>query len=185
MKKTLPTIIILILVLAVGILVFSSSGTQDSNVKNSGEIEETSSSNQADTVPDFELENFEGETFTPDDFLGKVTILNSWATWCPFCVNELPDFAKLQDEFQEEINVVAINRQEPKDKADNFIQDLGVREGLLYLFDPRDTFYKSIGGFSMPETLFVNPDGTIERHVRGPLSLEQMRTVVEEMISEG
>jgi len=56
-----------------------------------------------------------------------------------------------------------------------------VSDKLIFLLDPKDTFYKSIGGFAMPETLFVNSDGTINFHKRGPMRAEEIRQRVSEL----
>ena len=108
------------------------------------------------------------------DFSGKPLVINSWAVWCPFCKKELADFAALQEEFPQDITVIAIDRQESLKKAKGFTDEIGITEKMLFFLDPTDSFYKSIGGFSMPETIFVNETGTIVVHKRGPMDLEEM-----------
>ena len=54
-------------------------------------------------------------------------------------------------------------------------------EGLTYLYDPGDDFYESIGGFSMPETLFVNSDGSLHLHKRGPLTKTEITEIIAEL----
>lgn len=105
---------------------------------------------------------------------GKPLVVNSWASWCPFCRQELPDFATLQKEFPG-IAVIAIDRQESLSTAQQYSDQLGVTGKLTLLLDPSDSFYKAIGGFSMPETIFVDRGGAIVFHKRGPLTIEEMR----------
>lgn len=131
---------------------------------------------------DIELKDYDGNTVTLDDFKRRPLVVNSWAVWCPFCVKELADFAELQKEFGDRIVVIAIDRQEPLEKVKGFTDGLGITNDVLFLLDRPDTFYKSIGGFSMPETLFINVDGEIVVHKRGPMDLEEMRTHVEKII---
>jgi peroxiredoxin len=50
-------------------------------------------------APDFALKDINGRTVHLSDFRGKVVVLNFWATWCPPCRKELPDFAELQAEY--------------------------------------------------------------------------------------
>ena len=40
---------------------------------------------------------------------------------------------------------------------------------ILFLVDPGDTFYKGVGGYAMPETVFYARDGAIMTHTRGVL----------------
>ncbi|MEX2013855.1 MAG: TlpA disulfide reductase family protein [Parcubacteria group bacterium] len=128
-----------------------------------------------DQISAITLTNYDGNNVSLSEFEGRPLVINSWAVWCPFCREELPDFAELQKEFGEQIVVIAIDRQEPLEKAKGYTDELGITRDMLFLLDPRDEFYKSIGGFSMPETIFVNAGGEIVVHKRGPMELDEMR----------
>ncbi len=131
--------------------------------------------------PDFSLNDSDGNTVSLADFKGKNIIVNSWAVWCPFCVKELKEFAKLQQEFSEEITIIAIDRAESLEKTKSYTDDLGVTDDLVFLLDPGDSFYRSLGGFSMPETLFVDGEGNILFHKRGPMTFDEMKSKVQEL----
>ena len=45
-------------------------------------------------APDFRLKDLQGKDFRLADYKGKVLILNFWATWCPPCRAEIPDFVE-------------------------------------------------------------------------------------------
>jgi thiol-disulfide isomerase/thioredoxin len=135
----------------------------------------TVSSPPYDTLPDFSFVDYNGNTVTNRSIAGTVTIINSWASWCPFCVRELPDFAALQSEFGDTITVIAINRQESSEKAKAYTDSHGLTERMIFLLDPKDTFYTNIGGFAMPETIFVDVNGYIRAHKRGFMTREEMR----------
>lgn len=136
-----------------------------------------------DKLADVTLTDYGGNEVSLEEFRGRPLVINSWAVWCPFCVKELTDFAKLQQEFGEDIVVIAIDRQEPLAKAKGFTDELGITEQMLFLLDASDSFYKSIGGFSMPETIFVNSEGDIIVHKRGPMELDEMREHAEKINS--
>ena len=125
-------------------------------------------------VPDFSLEDYNGNVITTESVLGDPLVVNSWASWCPFCVDEMPDFDTIKNE-RPDVTFVLINRQESLKKAQSFTDDLGLSDDLIFLLDPTDSFYASIGGFGMPETLFVDENGGIVEHKRGFLALEQTR----------
>lgn len=139
---------------------------------------------QYDKAPDFELKNIDNTSVASSDAVGKIRVINMWATWCPFCVNELPDFVRLQNEFQDTIEVIAINRAEPDQKAKNYIIRNELQNALVFVQDPNDSYYKSIGGFAMPETLFIDDDGNIRLHKRGPITFEEMKTEVEKLLTD-
>lgn len=134
-------------------------------------------------MPSFSLLDYAGNEINSSDFAGKILVVNSWAVWCPFCLDELSDFAKLQEEYSDDIVVIAIDRAESLEKAKGFTDSIGVSDRTVFLMDPRDSFYKNIGGFSMPETIFVDTDGEIRIHKRGPMELSEMRENVDKIIN--
>jgi cytochrome c biogenesis protein CcmG, thiol:disulfide interchange protein DsbE len=188
MKATI-SIIVVIVIIFLGFLLFKDD-SKDAVEKNDTSVTkplESGSTNENgksfDKAPNFSLQDIDGNTVSLDDFRGKVLVINSWATWCPFCIDEIPDFVSLQEEFGDKIVVIAINRQESLEKSKSYTDGLGVTDGLLYLLDPRDSFYKNIGGFSMPETIFVDGNQNIIIHKRGPMELDEMITKVNQTLS--
>ena len=166
----MKAVIGIILVIIIGVLIF---GTRDRDA------DTTTGQSDLDRFASISLTDYGGGKVSLGDFRDKPLVINSWAVWCPFCRNELADFVALQEEFGEEITVIAIDRQEPRDKANGFTDEIGVTDKMLFLLDPEDSFYQSLGGFSMPETIFVDVSGNIVFHKRGPLTLEEMRASVE------
>ena len=158
--------------LIIGVFLAAVFGFYLFSVRNAPSVQLDEKPRQA---PEFNLKDYEGRDIKLSDFRGRPVVVNSWAAWCPFCVRELPDFAKLQEEFGEKIVVVAIDRAEILEKARGFSDQYGVTGKIVLLLDPADSFYQSIGGFSMPETIFVDKDGFIKDHKRGPMELEEMR----------
>jgi len=135
-------------------------------------------------APDFELTTHEGETVTLADSESKIKVINSWATWCPFCKDELPDFARLQAQYPEHIAVIAINRGESREKSAGYVSSLPEKsQKITYALDPQDSFYQRIGGFTMPETLFVDEENVIRIHKRGPMEFEEMKEKTEKLLN--
>lgn len=162
-----------IVLLVIGAIFYSLSG---------GEVRTEGSGNDFAKFADITLTDYQEESVSLRKFQGQPLVINSWAVWCPFCRKELPDFARLQQEFGDQITVIAIDRQESLEKAKGYTDELGITDEMLFLLDPSDDFYKTIGGFSMPETVFVNSAGEIVVHKRGPMELEEMRERVNKII---
>lgn len=133
-------------------------------------------------IPEFALENYEGVIIKKADFSGKPLVVNSWAAWCPFCRKELADFAAAQKEFGDKVAIIAVDRAEAKEVARKYTDELGVTDDLIFLLDSSDSFYQSIGGFSMPETIFVDKDGNIKIHKRGPMDINEIRQKINEIL---
>jgi len=171
MKKVLAITISILIVGGIGWLATSNRNTPS----------EPTSQTELEKAPDFALQNYDGKTVRPADFSGKPLIINSWAAWCPFCRKELVDFATVQKEFGDKVIFIAVDRAESLDVAKRYTDELGVTENMVFLLDPSDSFYQSIGGFSMPETIFVDSNSNIVFHKRGPMDTEEIRMRVKEL----
>lgn len=70
-------------------------------------------------APDFSLTNVDGQKGNLSDFKGKVVILNFFASWCPPCIGEIPDFVKLQKQYGDKgftfVGVSLVGAQESKE----------------------------------------------------------------------
>lgn len=175
-KANIITIGILAAVLIfVGLFVFKDQilGTTELN-----DIEEVRKGNKEVTYTDLNQNPVDIK-----EYAGRVLVINSWATWCPFCTQELKDFVALKNEFGDQIHVLAINRSEEPTTARVFVERAGGEQGLVYLLDPDDVFYRSVGGFSMPETVFYDREGNIAVHKRGFMDLSEMRKHTEKALN--
>lgn len=168
--KTLLIIISVVVLVVVGWLLISKTGNHQSM-------------NMGNKAPDFALQNYDGKTVRLTDFAGKPLVINSWAAWCPFCRKELVDFAAAQKEFGNDVVIIAIDRAESRETAKKYTDELGVTNDMIFLLDPSDSFYQSIGGFSMPETIFVDKDGNIAERKRGPMEIKEIREKIQKLLS--
>lgn len=149
----------------------------------SGEvIEEKEQSNAYAPIFDLSFTDYEGVEHTLSDEIGTPLVVNSWAAWCPFCKKELVEFAQAQKDFQGHVQFIAIDRAESLRVAKGYTDNLGVSDSMKFWLDPDDSFYKGIGGFAMPETIFVNSDGDVVFHKRGPMDLEDVSEKIEELL---
>jgi thiol-disulfide isomerase/thioredoxin len=69
-------------------------------------------------APGFTAERYGGGTLSLSDLRGKVVLLDFWATWCPPCVQEMPELFKLSGEYADKgVVLVAANRIATDSKA--------------------------------------------------------------------
>lgn len=136
----------------------------------------------SDQTPYIDLE---GNPFSFDQFRGQVRVVNAWASWSPFCVTELTNLETLANEYADQnVAVIGVNRKEPKEKAQAFLGHIGSFSKTHFAIDLTDAFYTSIGGFSMPETIFYDTKGNIVFHARGAMTLDQMREHTKAALAE-
>lgn len=173
MKKVLVTISILVVLVAGWLIISGTGGHQNMSPANKTTTER---------APDFNLQDYNGKTVSLADFAGKPVVINSWAAWCLFCGKELVDFTAAQKEFGDKVVIIAIDRAESREVAKKYSDELGVTNNLIFLLDPSDSFYQSIGGFSMPETIFVDKDGFIREHKRGPMNFQEIKQKIQKLI---
>lgn len=161
----------------------SSSPTPNTTIEQpSSQVQSLPDRQAGNKAPNFHLQDYSGKTISLSDFAGKPLVINSWAAWCPFCKEELPNFAAAQKEFGDRVTFIAIDRAESLNVAKGYTNSQGTTGKLVFLLDPSDSFYQSIGGFSMPETIFVDKDGNIVDHKRGPMDLNEIRERTQKII---
>lgn len=133
-------------------------------------------------VPSFALPDMKGEKVSLDDFKGQIVILNFWATWCPPCRQEMPEFNKMDAELKKsgEAVFLAINltdgRRETKSKVSQFMASnkYGFRVLLDSEGDAADIF--SIRG--IPTTVVIDRSGVIREQIVGATTRDRVMSVV-------
>lgn len=142
MSKAL-IIIGIAVVVAIGWLVISKTGQpQNPSPAITATQEKALTKSELEKAPDFHLQDYNGKTVSLADFSGKPLVINSWASWCPFCRQELSDFATAQKEFADKVTIIAIDRAESLAVAKGYTDQQGITNKLIFLLDPSDSFYR-------------------------------------------
>lgn len=123
MKKIL--VFALIGIVLAGFAWILSAAAKKDNIATGTEI--------GNAAPDFSLTDINGKTYNLKDAKGKKTILIVfWATWCPYCVNEIPDLIKIQDKYDtKDLEVWALNIKESKEKVVSFAKKRSINYTVL------------------------------------------------------
>lgn len=100
-------------------------------------------------------------------------VINFFASWCAPCLEELPEFQATYADHRDEVGFLGVNLQDSPDAARGLVD----RFGLSYPIgvDPQGELFSALGGYVMPTTVFVRPDGTVAEVYGGELSGEQLR----------
>ena len=81
-----------------------------------------------DQISDFTLELTDGEEFVLSEQVGKVVVVDLWATWCPNCVEySIPALAYLHANYPEDVAVVAVNCGDPAEDVKAYVENMSFR----------------------------------------------------------
>lgn len=118
-----------------------------------------------------------------EDYIGKPIVINYWATWCGYCVKEMPTFNKVYEEEKDEVVFMMINAtdgvSETVDKAKKFIKENNFQFPVYY--DIKEEVGYQYGIYSLPTTIFINKKGEIEIGYKGMLSEEILKKEIQKI----
>lgn len=137
---------------------------------------------QGEQAPDFVLPRADGSTFQLSETDGRPVFLNFWATWCTFCIEEMPDMQRIAEEFEGRIVVVGLNTGDSIEDGTGYADRLGVSYELVY-----DTTLNVTDGYrvrAMPTSYFVAADGTIVDAHFGFLTYDDMLGKVNALLEQ-
>ena len=137
------------------------------------------------TAPDFRLDTLDGDSFHLDAHRGEVVVLNFWATWCPPCRREIPDFVALQRELGDEglqFVGVALERSAGPDEVRAFADRMDINYPIGLGDGSIAQKYGGVRG--LPMTFIIGPDGTIREHVPGMTTKERLRPTLTALLDE-
>ena len=131
-------------------------------------------------LPDTPFELFDGGQATFEDFSGRPLVINFWASWCPACVAELPEFQAAHVEFGDEVTFLGIANADRRAPA----LDLAEQVGLTYELgdDPNGEVFRELGLIAMPSTIFVTADGEVLEVFGGQLTGQALADRINELI---
>lgn len=126
---------------------------------------------------DIPLEYFDGSKGNLADFRGRPVVLNFWASWCPACVAELPDFQQVHTELGDQVVFIGVNMQEVDRSA---AEALIARTGVTFLLadDPDGAIYRSFEGIAMPTSVFITADGVVADMHSGAIFADDLRAKI-------
>lgn len=135
-----------------------------------------------DKPNDFKLVDLEGNVHELSDYKGKPVVINFWGSFCPPCVEEMPEFEQQYQKWKDKgLTILAINLSEDRLSVDNFVRNFNLSYPILR--DVNRKTEKSYGLRSYPTTFFVNEDGKIEEIMVGGMTQQDIDERVERLLS--
>lgn len=138
--------------------------------------------NVGDLAHDFSLPDLDGRQVSLADFEGQPIVVNFWATWCPPCRIEMPEFQRAYEEYKDDdLIILAVNEAEQPQAVEAFFYD---EMGYTYtpLLDADGEVGELYGAIGLPSTFFIDAAGEVTAVHRGALSKEQLNSYLAETI---
>ena len=138
------------------------------------------------TAPGFTVYDADGNAVTLESLRGKPVVLNFWATWCGYCVMEMPDFQEAYEGFGDRIHFMMVNvtdgYQETEAAARAFIAGQDFTFPVYYDLDLSAAMAYGIS--SMPQTFFIDAEGMAVAYAQGALDAASLRRGIGMLLGE-
>lgn len=147
----------------------SRGGVQDANASVSAE--------EPLTAPDFSVLDSEGNAVKLSQLFGKPIVLNFWASWCPPCKSEMPEFDKVYRDLGEDVTFMMVDLisegRETIEKGKAYVAEQGFAFPVYY--DTEQEAGDTYGITSIPTTLFIDKNGYIITGAKGAIDEATLR----------
>lgn len=138
---------------------------------------------QGGKPPAFKLLGLDGEVHTLDEYKDKAVVINFWATWCTYCVKEMPALQAQWEKWRDQgVVVLGVNTGEDEMTVQNFVRQTGVDFPIL--FDTDNEAVRDYGIVPMPTTFFVDKKGKISSIHQGELNLDTLDDQIRQLVGE-
>ena len=134
--------------------------------------------------PEFSLPDLNEKIQTPDNWKGKILVINFWATWCTPCLKEIPMFNRVQSEYAPDgVQFIGI-AIDNKASIQEFMQKTPINYPVLYGVKTATKLVQEYGNDAgvLPYTVFIDAQGIIQRIAPGQLKEKYTRESIEKML---
>ncbi|NOQ16357.1 MAG: redoxin domain-containing protein [Methyloprofundus sp.] len=130
---------------------------------------------------EFSLPDRQGKIQAISLWKDKIRIINFWATWCPSCLKEIPDFIQLQKKYApQNVQFIGIAIDNPADVED-YLSFIDINYPILLAPSEGGLIAKQLGNIvsAIPYTVIVNKKNEIIFRHPGELSKELIEKQLE------
>lgn len=136
-----------------------------------------------DEAPDFTLVDLNGEEHRLSDYKGQGVFLNFWGTWCKPCAKEMPAMDRQYEVFKDQgVQILAVNIAQSNFEVERFADQYGLDFPIV--IDKTKSVMEAYNIDPLPTTLLINPEGEIEKIVRGEMTEQDIALFMEQIRPE-
>jgi thiol-disulfide isomerase/thioredoxin len=132
----------------------------------------------SDCLPQLTYIDTTGRVHKPGDLVGKVVVINFWATWCKPCQTEIPAFSKVAAKYQDRVVMLGVLVDNPDPQA---LLDFTTERAMTYPVVRQDPDIRRAYGDveGLPMTLVFDGQGNrLTRHL-GAMSEQKLTAAIE------
>tara|TARA_B110000196_G_C21092420_1_gene638229 strand:- start:803 stop:1312 length:510 start_codon:yes stop_codon:yes gene_type:complete len=140
---------------------------------------------QKETVNNLEMITIEGEKITSKDLLGKVVLINFWATDCSGCIAEMPDLIKTFNMYKNKnFQLIAVSMfYDPPNRVVSFSKKNNLPFPVV--LDLEKKIMSEFNGVSLTPTSFlINHEGEIINKIIGEIDFREFKELLEKTIKK-
>ena len=133
-------------------------------------------------APDFTVRDMSGNYVKLSDYTGKPIIVNFWATWCTYCVREMPDFEAMYKKYGDRVNFLMVNVE---DTSLSIIQKYLDNNGYTFPVynDASGTAAYTYGVTGYPTTYFFDANGSARYKAPGMIDGATLESIILELLN--
>lgn len=118
---------------------------------------------------DFELKDHAGRSHRLKEFRGKSVMVHFWASWCPPCIEELPEWMALTKAYAgKSVAFVSVSADKSWDEALKLLPEADTPTNVTALLDTEAKVPEQFGSYQFPETYWLNAKGEVAAKWVGP-----------------
>jgi len=131
-------------------------------------------------LPEFAYKDLNGKLHRLSDYRGKWVVVNYWATWCPPCLEEIPELEVFHNSRQKDGSAVVLGLDmedlEPK-QLSKFVEEQFISYPILPVGESPAEPLGRIPG--LPTTYLVAPDGQVVARQVGGVTTDSLNTFIQ------
>lgn len=151
--------------------------------KQTGDVVSAEKPKAIDHLPEFAYKDLQGNIRSSQEWSDKVVVLNFWATWCPPCKKETPDFIKTQTKYQQNVQFVGIAIDDAQ-LVQEFANSFGINYPTLLGDMDAIEISRQLGNrFSgLPFTAIFNKEGQLIHQKTGEMKLNELEKQLQALL---
>lgn len=129
--------------------------------------------------PDLAFNDPKQQPQSLSQFVGKATVINLWASWCPPCHREMPVLYQAQQDYPD-VQFVMLNQSETPEAIESYLHRYQLNFNNV-LFDPHGEMPQHMNMYGLPSTLFFNAQGQLVELHLGELSQAMLKQYLQKI----